>query len=143
VITQEERTMKKAKRSPARKRAAATKTRAAKATAAKPATAARATKSKRLTDAELIAVARKAVPERLHSRGTLTRQGTARGLARAGGPGQTDMAAEVAKLVDAKLTEHADEAVVDFAEETPLGTRHTAVHMRQGTVSRVVTRAKR
>jgi len=51
---------------------------------------------------------------------------------------------QVARLVGAKLPpDDGDETTVEFENETPLGKRHTAVHLRQGVVTRVVTRAKK
>src|SRR5262249_43907322 len=102
-----------------------------------------------LTDAEVVNLARQAVPERLHGREAIVRRGpepTGRRMARRGGATSApadDTAAQVAKLVGTKLPPEEDEAVVEFEEETPLGKRNTAVHVRKGAVRKVVTRAKR
>lgn len=107
---------------------------ATRRTATKRPKASRSTKIKPLTDAEVLELARKAVPERLRGRAVAVHRGPGRALARAGGEPREDTAAEVAKLVGAKLPPEGDEAVVEFEEETPLGRRHTAVHVRQGTL---------
>lgn len=120
------------------KRKRATRTR----TAAKSTQASRSTKTKPLTDAEVVELARKAVPARLHARAVVHRS-PGRAVARAGKRQGEDTAAQVARLVGAKLPPPDEETVVEFVEETPLGKRHTVVHVRRGAITRVVTRAKR
>jgi hypothetical protein len=114
-------------------------------------TTGRASKAAPLTDEEVVNLARQAVPERLHGREAVIRRGpepTGRRMARRVGAARApasadDTAAQIAKLVGTKLPPEEDEAVVEFEEETPLGKRNTAVHVRKGAVTRVVTRAKR
>jgi hypothetical protein len=93
------------------------------------------------SDSELIQIAREAVPKPVRGQARVIR-GT-RTIARAGKKKEPSIAEQVAKLVGAELPAEEEEATVEFEDQTPLGKRNTAVHLRQGIVTRVVTRAKR
>lgn len=113
---------------------------ATKTTTATPTTKMVATSS--LSDSELIKIAQQVVPERLRGSARVNRPKAGK-AALAGKPVQArDLASEVAGLVGASLPpDDPTEATVDFAEESPLGKRHTAVHLRGGKIVRVVKRA--
>lgn len=138
--------MKRATR--ARATAADTRTPTRRATTKKsagtPATGGRAKSTAQMSDKQLIDLARQAVPKKNLGRARVIRHENGPALARVGRGRETTTAEQVAKLVGAKLPpDDADETTVEFENETPLGKRHTAVHLRQGVVTRVVTRANR
>ena len=95
-----------------------------------------------LSNKELLDLARGVVAKRLHGTARVVRPAPARGLSRAAAAGGLD--AEVARLVGTTLpAEDASDASVEFVAETPLGKRHTVVHVRGNKITRVVTRASR
>jgi len=94
-----------------------------------------------LTDREILEAARRAVPQRMHGTGQIVRQPLRRAATAERAP---DLAADVAKLVGAKLRPaDPSEVVVRFTDETELGKRYRLVHLRGGKVTNVVTRAAR
>lgn len=97
-----------------------------------------------LSDAELIELARAAVPKALRDGGVVRRPARAAlTISRAGGGGSS-LDEEVAALVGAKLPPaRPDTATVEFVSETALGKRNTVVHVRGNKVTRVMTRAAR
>jgi hypothetical protein len=94
-----------------------------------------------MSDKEILALARQAVPPRMHATARVVRAAPGRALAKKEGP---DLAAQVADLVGAKLPpDDPGEVVVQFTDETELGKRYRMVHIRGGKVTNVVTRAAR
>ncbi len=93
------------------------------------------------SDKDAVEVARQAVPKRLHGTAQVVRPAQAMAAAKKAGP---DLATEVAKHVGAKLPpDDPSEVVVQFTDETELGKRYRMVHVRDGKVTNVVTRAAR
>jgi hypothetical protein len=112
-----------------------------KRTRARVVRATKATTTAPLSDKDLVDVARQAVPKRLHGTARIVRPARGRALAGKAGP---DLASEVADLVGAKLPpDDPSEVVVEFTDETELGKRYRMVHLRDGKVTNVVTRAAR
>lgn len=97
-----------------------------------------------LSDAQLLELARAAVPKALRDGGVVRRPArVSLAMARAG-DGQPSLDEEVATLVGAKLPPaEAPSASVEFVSETALGKRNTVVHVRGNEVTRVITRAVR
>ena len=115
-----------------------------KRSAAKPASTTRAKPAAQMSDKQLIELARKAVPKKNLGRARVVRHENGPAMARTGGRRGETTAEQVAKLVGAKLApDDVNETTVEFENETPLGKRHTAVHLRSGVVTRVVTRARK
>ena len=113
--------------------------RATKSRTAMAATAATGKAASTLTDAQIVALARQAVPQRMHGTAHVVRPPKEKALAKKAGP---DLAAEVAALVGAKLpADDPSEVVVQFTDETQLGKRYRMVHLQGGKVTNVVTRA--
>jgi hypothetical protein len=97
--------------------------------------------SVKLSEAELIALAKTVVPQRLHGTARVVRP-TARKTAAGIGAGGPAIDEQVAKLVGAKLpAAEAPDAMVQFETQTSLGRRDTVVHVKGNKVTRVVTRA--
>jgi hypothetical protein len=99
-----------------------------------------------LSDAQLLKLARAAVPPALRDGGVVRRPARLEiAMARAGeGEGQPSLDDEVAKLVGATLPPvDLPTATVEFVSETELGKRNTVVHLRGHEVTRVITRAAR
>jgi hypothetical protein len=97
-----------------------------------------------LSDEQLIELARGAVSPRLRGNARVVRPAAAYGLAKKNMAAGVDLSSEVAKLVGAKLpAEDPSAAAVEFVADTPLGKRHTMVHVRGNKVTSVVTRASR
>jgi len=99
----------------------------------------------RMTDAEILQVAKAAVPEHLKTLGRIiTRYDappSAAGAMRERAAHE-DIADAVAKEVGAKPGKvEPDSADVEFVEHTPIGARSTVVHIRKGKVTRVLKRA--
>lgn len=114
---------------------------APKGRTAKAATAATGKAAGALTNAQIVELARQAVPQRMHATAHVVRPAKGKALATKAGP---DLAAEVAELVGAKLpADDPSEVVVQFTDETQLGRRYRMVHVRGGKVTNVVTRASR
>jgi hypothetical protein len=93
------------------------------------------------SDEEAIALARAVVPKRLHGKERVIRRAVRAALAK---KGEADLASLVAKQVGAKLPpDDPAEVVVEYTEESALGKRHTAVHIRGGKVTNIIKRASR
>lgn len=100
-----------------------------------------------MTDAEILSVARTAVPDHIKPLGRIAvRHDVApAGLRTAKGPSEQDQL--IADLIDrvgakpAKAAKSApDSADVEFPEQTALGLKTTVVHVRNGKVERVLKR---
>ena len=125
-------------------RAARERTVAAKPAKAQAAPTAAKPNGASLSDAQLLELARAAVPKALREGGVVRRPARiSLAMARAG-DGQPSLDEEVAAVVGAKLPPaEAPTASVEFVSETALGKRNTVVHVRGNEVTRVITRAVR
>jgi hypothetical protein len=99
-----------------------------------------------LTDAEILALAKAAVPEHIRPLARIVaRHDVTRSLARAPGAPATPAAGtlieKLVKRVGAKPKQkQPGSADVEFPEHTALGLRTTVVHIRNGKVARVLKR---
>ena len=98
-----------------------------------------------LSDAEVLALARAAVPKAIRDAGVVVRRPARAALSVArGGDAQPTLDEEVAAVVGATLpASQTPTATVEFKSETALGKRSTVVHVRGNEVTRVITRAAR
>lgn len=98
-----------------------------------------------LSDAQLLALARSAVPKAMRDGGVVVRRPARATLAMTrAGDAQASLDEEVAAVVGATLpAAKAPTATVEFESETALGKRNTVVHVRGNEVTRVITRAAR
>lgn len=96
-----------------------------------------------MTDAEILSVAKAAVPEHIRPLGRIAKRHdvAVAGLSLGKGGAKDTLISDLAKRVGAKLRKAGpDSADVEFPEQTALGLRTTVVHVRNGKVARVLKR---
>ena len=98
-----------------------------------------------MTDAQILELARGAVPDHIRPLGRIvSKPGPvgARGMPAMAGVEGDSVIDKLVKRVGAKPPAAASQsAEVEFVEHTPLGARTTVVHVRDGKVERVLKRA--